>query len=118
MALLSVSDVLLFFSLLMNAIAIAKPRGGLVSTIVKEDTLDRKEEEDFRFGNQAEDIENSEFLDTEPLLAHHSPQANHDSACGEQLERLNKLLISFRRGGVFIATWNIALMLLMVFVLN
>lgn len=117
MALLSVSDVLLFFSLLMNAIAIAKPSGGLLST-VRDGETDKKD--DFGFGNQSEDFETDEILDTEPLLSSpDSPTASHhDSICGEQLERLNKLLLSFRQCGVFIATWNIALMFAMMFILN
>ena len=109
MALLSVSDVLLFFTLIMNSIAISKPRGGIL--------LSRSP--DYSGGETTD--EEGGLQDTDPLmgpsLATSSRSAQDSSVLGGFIERASSLLLAFRRLGVFIAVWNVVLMLSMIFIL-
>jgi hypothetical protein len=128
MALLSVSDVLLFFTLVMNAIAIAKPRGGLAGSSNSHDSgielsgLDSSTSpasSAFFSPRQGDDSDN----DTAVLLGGQSSPQNgggaQDAGVVEELsDRAGQLLLSFRRCGVFIAIWNVTLMVAMVFVLS
>ncbi len=93
MALLSVSDVLLFFTLVLNAIAISKPRGGLVH--LSQNFPHVHSEDSFR--------------DT-TLNGGESEAVTSDGVFGELLGRARSLLLAFRRCGIFIALWTIALM--------
>lgn len=103
MALLSVTDVLLFFTLVMNAVAISKPRGGLISP------------RDANYG-MAREVAEDDANETDSLIA--KPSHSSDAgALGELKERAGLLLLAFRRCGIFIAVWNISLMFAMIFVL-
>jgi len=93
MPLLSISDALLFFTLLLNAVAIAKPRGGL------------KPAADRGGGGESNPAEpgspdGARLGDDEGLAA-----------------RAGRMLFAFRRCGVFIALWNFFLMVAMVTIL-
>jgi len=113
MPLLSVTDALLFFTLILNAIAIAKPRGGLKPP------------------NRTDTAASAEGDDVAALGAHRSrhPHSTEDHLLapgdagdgrndgGSLAERAGLILFNFRRCGVFIALWNVSLMVAMVTVL-
>ena len=111
MALLSVTDVLLFFTLIMNAVAIAKPRGGLLPN-------NRNAPNKSSSANATDDASVEEgSRDTDPLVGMDSAPGPTGSVYHELLGRAGSLLMAFRRCGVFIAIWNVTLMVAMVLIL-
>ena len=118
MALLSASDVLIFFSLLLNFAATARPWN---ASIVKAHTaLEGTDEEVFRSGEGGSiDGESPRAGEdgTAPLLGHYPESISSRGDDGFKT-RCNDLLLSFRRLGVFIALWNVAMIFAMVFVFS
>mmetsp|Transcript_64863 Transcript_64863/g.130404 ORF Transcript_64863/g.130404 Transcript_64863/m.130404 type:complete len:116 (+) Transcript_64863:87-434(+) len=115
MALLSVSDVLLFFTLVMNAIAIAKPRrgghaGGSSLQYSAIELTDRSNSDSSDYSNVTH--QNSE------LTIDKDAGAQEPGIVEELSDRAGQLFMGFRRCGVFIAIWNVTLMGAMVFILS
>jgi|AntAceMinimDraft_5_1070358.scaffolds.fasta_scaffold310851_1 hypothetical protein len=121
MALLSASDVLLFFTLLLNSIAIARPWGSAAAKphstrddgsegVLNSDTSSSAEGGRPGAGDD----------DTAPLLTPSPSSTGVLAGLSDQgfRGRCNDLLLGFRRLGIFIALWNFAIMIAMVFVFN
>ena len=103
MPLLSVSDALLFFTLILNGIAISKPRGGL---------LEPTDSPSPSAGNSSSSTDDAA---TDLLSPSEEKSQERDSGLSE---RFGQLLLAFRRCGVFIAIWNVALMVAMLTILS
>lgn len=119
MALLSASDVLIFFSLLLNFAATARPWNA--STVKAHTALESTDEEVFR-SREGGGIDGKSPRagedGTAPLLGHHLPERIISRGDDGLKTRCNDLLLSFRRLGVFIALWNVSMIFAMVFVFS
>eukprot|EP00614_Pseudopedinella_elastica_P034325 CAMPEP_0172642508 /NCGR_PEP_ID=MMETSP1068-20121228/232524_1 /TAXON_ID=35684 /ORGANISM="Pseudopedinella elastica, Strain CCMP716" /LENGTH=103 /DNA_ID=CAMNT_0013456347 /DNA_START=137 /DNA_END=448 /DNA_ORIENTATION=+ len=101
----------------MNAIAISKPQRGLVpddEKVPRSPAPSVQGDEEEEFENARLDPTTDPLLSIRTSLAPGRPAA--EGVCGELAERASGLLLAFRRCGVFIAIWNLLLMLAMVFV--
>jgi hypothetical protein len=117
MALLSASDVLIFFSLLLNCAATARPWNA--STVKAHSSTEGNDDEsllDSREGRSLDEKSpNASDEGTARLLGNPPPDSHAEDGLKA---RCNDLLLSFRRLGVFIALWNVAMIFAMVFIFS
>ena len=104
MPLLSVSDSLLFFTLVLNACAVARPGGGISSHFTSRGSSVFTNDGGLEF-----DADSESFLDKNTSVP---------AGEGGLNDRAQELLVGLRRGGLFIALWNCSVILVMLFVLS